>query len=158
ELSAEEKRELLAQIERAGKKTQESTQVLARAEAALAAGRIAEAKSILHQVETAHPRATGVAELKWRIEQAEEQEQEQQRRRKAETEQVLAGYLEKRQLALARLALETLLELQPVHPRREEYEAAIARLGREIEQEKRAEKALALGREALAAGDLRTAR
>jgi len=166
ELSAEERRELLAQIERAGKKTQENTQVLGKAEASLLAGRVAEAKEILRQVEAAQPRAQGLEPLKARVRQAEEAEQqrqrsaetEQQRQRTAETEQVLAGYLEKRQLALARLALETLLELQPGHPRRAEHEAAIEKLGREIEQEKRAEKALAAGREALAAGDLRTAR
>jgi tetratricopeptide (TPR) repeat protein len=156
ELSADERRELLAQIERAGRKTQESTQVLSQAEVALAAGKIDEAKAVLRQVEAVHPRAQGLEQLKARVRQAEELVQQGQRA--TETEQVLAGYLEKRQLALSRLALETLLELQPVHPRRAEYEAAIAHLARDLEQDKRAEKALAAGREAVAAGDLRAAR
>jgi len=155
ELSADERRELLAQIERAGKKTQESTQILSKAEVALAAGRLDEARAVLRQVEAVHPRAQGLEQLKARVQEAEQLAQGQ---RTAETEQVLAGYLEKRQLALSRLALETLLELQPGHPRRAEYEAAIAQLARDLEQEKRAEKGLAAGRGALAAGDLRAAR
>ncbi len=156
ELSAEEKRELLAQIERAGRRTQESTQVLSKAEVALAAGRLDEAREIVRQVEAASPRAAGLEQLKWRLQQAEESVA--QRQRAAETEQVLAGYLEKRQLALSRLALDTLLELQPSHPRQAEYAAAIEKLAREVELEKRAEKALVAGRAALGAGDLKAAR
>jgi serine/threonine protein kinase len=156
ELSPEEKKELLAQIDRAGRRAQESTQVLSKAEVALAAGRIDEAKEVLRQVEAAHPRAQGLEQLKWRVRQAEEFAGERQR--VAETEQVLAGYLEKRQLALSRLALDTLLELQPAHPKRIEHAAAIERLAREIEAEKRAEKALAAGRAAVETGDFRAAR
>jgi serine/threonine protein kinase len=156
ELSAEEKKELLAQIDRAGRRAQESTQILSKAEVALAAGRIDEAREVLRQVEMVNPRAQGLEQLKWRVKQAEDLFLERQRG--AETEQVLVGYLEKRQLALSRLALDTLLELQPNHPKGAEYGAAIERLAREIEQEKRAEKALTAGREALAAGDFRAAR
>jgi serine/threonine-protein kinase len=156
DLSAEEKKELLAQIERAGRRTQESTQVLSKAEVALAAGRLDEAKEILRQVEATSPRAAGLEQLKWRVKQAEESTA--QRQRAAETEQVLAGYLEKRQLALSRLALDTLLELSPSHPKQAEYAAAIERLAREVELEKRAERAWVAGREALAAGDLKAAR
>ncbi|MEA2694254.1 MAG: hypothetical protein QOJ16_3641, partial [Acidobacteriota bacterium] len=47
---------------------------------------------------------------------------------------------------------------QPAHPKRIEHEAAIERLAREIEAEKRAEKALAAGRAAVEAGDFRAAR
>ncbi|MEA2691287.1 MAG: hypothetical protein QOJ16_674, partial [Acidobacteriota bacterium] len=95
ELSPEEKKELLAQIDRAGRRAQESTQVLSKAEVALAAGRIDEAKEVLRQVEAAHPRAQGLEQLKWRVRQAEEFAE--QRQLVAETEQELAGYLEKRQ-------------------------------------------------------------
>ncbi|HEV7515586.1 MAG TPA: serine/threonine-protein kinase [Thermoanaerobaculia bacterium] len=155
DLSPEEKKELLAQIDRAGRRAQESTQVLSKVEVALAAGRLDEAREVLRQVEAVHPRAQGLEQLKWRVKQAEDLAGERQR--VAETEQVLAGYLEKRQLALSRLALDTLLELHPGHPKRADYEAGIERLAREIEQEKRAEKALAAGRAALATGDFRAA-
>jgi hypothetical protein len=155
ELSPEERRELLGQIERAGRRSQESSQILSKAEMALAAGRIEEAQAVLRQIEGVSPRAQGLEQLKEKVRQAEEEER---RQRAAETEQVLAGYLQKRQLALARLALDTLLELQPGHARRAEHEAAITQLSRDLEQEKRAEKAFAAGRQALAAGDLRAAR
>ena len=71
---------------------------------------------------------------------------------------MLAGYLQKRQLPLARLALETLLEIAPVHPRRAEYEAAVAGLTRESEGKRRGERLLAAARDALAGGDVRGAR
>jgi serine/threonine protein kinase len=156
ELSPEERKELLAQIDRAARRAQESTQVLGKAELALSAGRLDEAKEIVRQVEAVAPRAQGLEQIRARIREAEEKAE--QRQRVAETEQVLTGYLERRQVALSRLALDTLLELQPAHPKRAEYEAAIAQLAREAEQEKRADRALGLGREALAAGDFRTAR
>ena len=156
ELSREERLDLLAQIERAGRRNQEGTQALAKAEAALAAGKLAEARELVGQIEIASPRAAGLEAFRWRLQQAEEQAEQQ--RRTAETEQVLAGYLKRRQLPLARLALDTLLELAPAHPRRAELEAAIDKLARELEQQKRAEKALEAGRAALAQGDLRAAR
>jgi serine/threonine protein kinase len=156
ELSSEERKDLLAQIERAGRRAQESSQVLSHAEIALNAGRIVEAREFLQNMESVNPRAPGLEQLKQRVQQAEDAAIEHQR--VAETEQVLSGYIEKRQLSLSRLALDTLLELAPHHPKRADFELAISRLAREVEQEKRAEKALVLGREAIATGDFRAAR
>jgi eukaryotic-like serine/threonine-protein kinase len=156
ELSRAERIELLAQIERAGRRNQEGTQILGKAETALAAGQLDEARELLGQIEISNPRAAGVEAFRWRLQQVEEQAAAG--RRTAETEQVLAGYLQRRQLPLARLALETLLELSPGHPRRAELEAALERLARDLEQQKRAEKALEAGRAALAQGDFSAAR
>lgn len=156
DLSSEERKDLLAQIERAGRRAQESSQVLSHAEIALNAGRIVEAREFLQNMESVNPRAPGLEQLKQRVQQAEDAAVEHQR--VAETEQVLSGYIEKRQLSLSRLALDTLLELAPHHPKRADFELAISRLAREVEQEKRAEKALVLGREAIATGDFRAAR
>lgn len=156
ELSREEKADLLAQIDRAARRVKEGSQVVSRVDLALGAGRLEEARALLGQLEAASPRAPELEQLRWRLQQAEDAAA--QKRRVAETEQVLAGYLERRQLPLARLALETLLELAPAHPKRAEHEGAIEALTRETEQEKRAERALATGREALARGDLRTVR
>jgi hypothetical protein len=89
---------------------------------------------------------------------AEERDKAERRRRVVETEQVLANYIQRKQLPLARLALETLGELDPKSPKRAEYEAAMARLAQELEQEKRAEAALTAGREALARRDLEAVR
>jgi serine/threonine protein kinase len=144
ELSKAERVDLLAQIERASKRVQESSVELSRAEAVLAAGRLDEAGELIERIEIAAPRTLGLGSLKDRLTQAREREETQ--RRAAETERVLAGYLQKKQLQLARLALETLLELQPDHPKRGEYEGKIGAVGDEAQRAKRAEAALAAER------------
>jgi hypothetical protein len=76
----------------------------------------------------------------------------------AETEALLQGYLAQGKHALASFAFETLLELQPGHPRRAEYQNRLALLGDSSGRSKRAAEAAAAGREALLRGDLRLAR
>jgi serine/threonine protein kinase len=149
ELSRAERLDLLAQIDRAAKRVQESAGELSRAEAALAAGHLDEAQKLIAHVEVTTPRAQGLDRLKERLAQS---------RRAGETEQVLAGYLQRKQLPLARLALETLLEVQPEHPKRGEYEGRIRLLAEEAEKGKRAETAVAAGRAALGRRDLKAAR
>ena len=156
ELSRAERQELLAQIERAAKRVQESSGEISRADALLAAGRIEEAQKLIAQIEAANPRAQGIGRLKERL--AQEREREKDALRSAETEQVLINYLQKKQLPLARLALESLLEIQPTHPKRADYEGWIGLLVDEAEKSKRAGAALAAGREALARKDFRAAR
>jgi hypothetical protein len=164
ELSRAERLDLLAQIERASKRVQENTVDLSRADAAVTAGRLDEAQRLIAEIETANPRALGLDRLKERLAQARQQQEEQSRqreervRRVAETEQVLNNYLERKQLPLARLALETLLEIQPDHPRRADFESWLQVLADEAERGKRAEAALVAGRAALAAGNVRAAR
>ncbi len=177
ELSRAERLDLLAQIERASKRVQENAADFSRVEAALAAGRLEEAGKLLAQIEAAAPRAQGLDRLKERLAQAREREaqmreretqarqnevQSQERQaaalRAAETEQVLANYLQKKQLPLARLALETLLEIQPDHPKRADYESWLELLAEEAEKGKRAEAALAAGRAALEKRDFKAAR
>lgn len=154
ELSREERLELLAQIERAGKRTQESAGDVAKVEAALAAGRLDEAQTLIGRLEAANPRTSGLTRLKERLAEAQGADV---KRRIAEAEQVLAGYIQKKQLQLARLALDTLLELEPAHPRKAEYRNAVDGIGREKEQGKRFDAALAAGREAIARRDFKAA-
>lgn len=156
ELSRAEKIDLLAQIERASTRVRESSGELIKAEAALGAGRFDEAEALIAQIEVASPRTLGLDRLKQRL--AESQEKVALKHRVSETEQVLTNYLQKKQLPLARLALETLLELDPAHPKRADYETWLGTLGEESERGRRAEAALASGREALARQDLKTAR
>jgi serine/threonine-protein kinase len=164
ELSRAERLDLLAQIERASKRVQENTVDLSRADAAVTEGRLDEAQRLIAGIEAANPRALGLDRLKERLAQAVRQQEEQSRqreelaRRAAETEQVLTNYLERKQLPLARLALETLLEIQPGHPRRGDFESWLQVLADEVERGKRAEAALAAGRAALAEGNVRAAR
>jgi serine/threonine protein kinase len=76
-----------------------------------------------------------------------------QRERTAEAEKVLRKYLDRKQLPLARLALDTLLELSPQHPNRSDYEGWVNLLAEEVEQDRRADVALVAGRAALTRRD-----
>ncbi len=165
ELSRAERIDLLAQIDRASKRVQESTVDFSRAEAALAAGRLDEAQRLTDEIAAAQPRALGLDRLRDRLAEARQQLGEEQRRtreaaarREAETEQVFTNYVQRKQLPLARLALETLLEIAPSTPRRAEFEGQLLVLAQETERSRRADAALATGRTALVDGDLRTAR
>ncbi|HSS51291.1 MAG TPA: hypothetical protein VLX28_20300, partial [Thermoanaerobaculia bacterium] len=149
-----ERIDLLAQIDRASKRVQESTVDLSRAEEAMTAGRLDEAQRLIGEIAATNPRALGLDRLQERLAEA----RHQQALRAAETEQVLANYLQRKQLPLARLALEALLEIQPNSPRRAEFESRLQVLAEETERSKRAEAALTAGRDALANGDLKSAR
>ncbi|MFL6197412.1 MAG: serine/threonine protein kinase [Thermoanaerobaculia bacterium] len=156
ELSRAERLDLLAQIERASKRVQESSGEFLRAEAALKAGRLDDAAEIIERIEIAAPRTQGLDRLRDLLTQA--RERETLARRAAETEQVLAGYLQRKQLPLARLAFDTLLEIQPDHPKRADYEGWIQLLSDEAERAKRAEAAFAAGRNAIERRDFQAAR
>jgi len=157
ELSKAEKDELLAQIARAAsKRVQEGSGEVSRIEAALAAGQVEEAQRLITQLEATQPRAPGLDRAREKL--AALRQASQQERRAAETEQVLTQYLQRKQLPLARLALETLTELSPGHPKRADYEAWVDLLAKEVEQDKKAEAALAAGRAALARKDFKAAR
>jgi outer membrane PBP1 activator LpoA protein len=71
---------------------------------------------------------------------------------------VLTQYLQRKQLPLARLALETLTELSPAHHKRTDYESLVGLLAQEVEQDKRVDAALAAGRAAMARKDFKAAR
>ncbi|HET9208999.1 MAG TPA: protein kinase, partial [Thermoanaerobaculia bacterium] len=159
ELSKAEKDDLLAQIERAARRVQENASEMAKIEQALGAGNAEEAARLIDQVEAANPRTAGLDRARIRLtEMKQAQESESQRKRVTETEQVLGQYLQRKQLPLARLALSTLIELSPSHPKRSEYEGWIEMLGKELEQSKRADAALTAGRAALARRDFAAAR
>jgi serine/threonine protein kinase len=156
ELSRAERMDLLAQIEKASKRVQESSGEISRVEAAMAAGRLNEAQMLIERIEIAAPRTQGLDRLKERL--AQMHEQESRLLRVAETEQVLTSYLQRKQLPLARLALETLLEIQPDHPKRADYQGWIEMLSDEAERGKRADAALAAGRSAIERRDFQGAR
>jgi serine/threonine-protein kinase len=276
ELSRAERIDLLAQIERAAKRVSESSLDLARAEGAIAAGRLDDARRLVAQIEAANPRSAGLDRIKERLAQAGagaagsgpatgmnggaagrpatpaaahpaapaepmvesapppakvaaapstaraavppapsppsappqqspaprvatpqsaapavsppakaaaglsplstppvlaspapsppvpsapvDATTADQRQRTADAEKALRRYLERKQLPLARLALETLLELAPQHPNRADYESWVTLLADEVEQDRRAEIALAAARAAIVRRDFAKAR
>ena len=156
ELSREERADLLAQIDRAARRVREATKVVKNAEDALEHGRVDEARRIVAEIERASPGAEGLRRLRDRL--ADIDELEGRRARIAELERLVTGYIQKKQAKLARLALEELLDLYPIHPKRDDFESWVELLQGESEEEARAAAAHAAGREALADGDLDAAR
>jgi serine/threonine-protein kinase len=78
--------------------------------------------------------------------------------RVAEAESILDKYIRERKQSLAQFALETLVDLEPAHPKRAEYQAAIELAGQEAVRLKNAEATLEEARQALVRGDTALAR
>lgn len=76
----------------------------------------------------------------------------------AEAERLLVKYLQENKQSLAAFALETLLELEPHHPRRDLFASAIQIMGEERGKMEIAGAILAEGRDAVLHGDLAAAR
>ena len=76
----------------------------------------------------------------------------------ADLEQLLGGYLKNKQLQLAELAYDSLLELVPRYPRQGDYLTWIEMLRQELAQDRQVEEALAAGRAALERDDPKAAR
>jgi serine/threonine-protein kinase len=156
ELSREEKLDLLAQIDRAAKKVSEVGQVVEQAEQAFAAGRIDEARRLAEQAQAGNPRQPRLERLLARMREA--QEAEELDGRVGEAEQMVEQYLQGGKHGLAAFALESLLDLRPDHPRHAEFERRLAAMADATGRKQKLEEAAAGVREALIAGDLRTAR
>jgi tRNA A-37 threonylcarbamoyl transferase component Bud32 len=144
----------------------EARAALDRVREAAEAGRLEEARAALkHAREVvagegadrgAAAERTVLEEMEGRVSALERTAERRARVDEAET--MFERYLKKKQLSLARLALETLIDLAPTHPKRTDYEAWVEVLAEEVEEERRADQALAAGREALVRGDFRAAR
>ena len=156
DLTREEKEALLARIDRAASRVQEGGQLLNQAEVALREGRFEEARNLVGKLEKAAPGAKGLGELKRRLHEAEDIAR--RRHQVLQAEQMLEKYLLDRQQTLAGLALETLLDLYPNHPKRNDYESWVGHLAQDAEQQKRAERLFAEAQGAVERDELQVAR
>lgn len=155
ELSSTERQALLERIDRAAHRVRETTQISQRVDVALDAGQIEEAERWIEELASSNPNARELPRLRRRLEEVRQQEEPENR--VAEVEKMLKVYLQEDRLELARLAFASLLELSPTHPKRSDYESWIGMLADEVDQRGELEEEIAAGREALAAGDFRTA-
>lgn len=151
ELSRAERDDLLAQIERAAKKSEDNNTVLQQAADALSQGTVEEARAFVEQAKAQNPRQKGLAEVEAQVAEVEGRlERAKQIKR---TEEMLESYLKVGQPQLARFALETLLEVAPDHPRAAELRTRVEGLAGELENKKRAQEVLATGRGAVLKGN-----
>jgi len=84
------------------------------------------------------------------------QKKQQASLRKAE--EIFLQYIQQQKKQLAELAFETLIELAPNHPKRQEFSVWLRDLDREVVHKRRLDEALEAGRGALHQGDLPEAR
>ncbi|HUO87221.1 MAG TPA: protein kinase [Thermoanaerobaculia bacterium] len=156
ELSPQERSALLQQIDRAAQRVRETTQVLRQAEAAIAGGEMEEAERLVAAVEEVNPGAPGLPALRQKLRDGTVLLEH--RRRVEELEAMLARYLKAKQKRLAALALDSLLDLYPNHPRRDDYQSWVGLLDQDVAHDARVAEALAAGREAIVSGDFKRAR
>ena len=154
-LTKEERKALLAQLERQSSRTVPPERVLQRGEQALKAGQLDQARRILKQLEASAPGLSGLDHFRRQTEAAEREVKRQSNLRT--TEEMLTRYIQQRKKPLAELALDTLVELAPNHPRRSDYETWVADLDQELVLERKIQQQLDDGRAALRQDNLATA-
>ncbi len=155
-LSKDQRKQLLAEIERQMSRSDTPRRMLQRAEQALADTDIDQARRLLDHLEESSPTTAGLDIVRARLERAEQDAKRRGKLQKAE--EMLRRYIQQRKKPLAELALETLLELAPHHPQRQEYELWVSDLDQELALQQHIERELAAGRGALQSGDARAAR
>ena len=151
-LGKEERKELLAQLERRSSRSEPPERILQRGEQALRDGHLDQARRLLGQLEA---NARGLAGLElFRQNVAAAVRDDKHRTNLKATEEMLSRYIQQRKKPLAELALATLIEIAPHHHRRAEYESWVADLDKEMELQNRIEEKLEAGRAALLADDI----
>jgi hypothetical protein len=150
-LSKDQRKQLLAEIERQMSRTDTPRRTLQRAEEALGEGDTDQARRLVNHLAENAPRTAGLDVVRSRL---EKEEREAKRKGKLqEAEEMLRRYIRQRKKQLAQLAFETLIELAPHHPRRQEYELWVADLDQELALQQHVDVELAAGRAALHADD-----
>lgn len=155
-LSKDQRKDLLAEIERQMSRTDSPRRMLQRAEQALADGQLDQARRLLDQLQESSPAAAGLDIVRARVEKAEREAKLKGKLHQAE--EMLRRYIQQRKKPLAELALETLIELAPHHPRRQEYELWVSDLDQEMALQLHVDRELAAARAALQAEDAGKAR
>lgn len=154
----EKRRELLTELELSGAgASPEPTpeQLLRRAQQALEERNLEQCRRLLSHLQERAPQLPGLTLVQDELAKAEARVKREANLRTAE--EMLLGYIQQRKKALAQLALDTLLDLVPDHPRKLEYSVWVKDLDQELALQKRIEKHLDSGREALKAGNLEQA-
>jgi hypothetical protein len=155
-LSKEDRKNLLAELERASSRTETPEQVLQRAQQAAHSGNLAQARRLLDQVRAGSPNLPGLLSVQAVIDAGERQKKAQENLEA--TEEMLKRYIQQRKKQLAQFALQTFAEIAPQHPRLAEYRLWVKDLDQEVLMQDRINALLIAGRSALQAGNLEEAK
>ncbi|MEM9554008.1 MAG: hypothetical protein AAGC60_07100 [Acidobacteriota bacterium] len=151
-LRKDERRRLLAELERTASRTEAPEQTLQRARQALAERNLPLARRLVAQLEGSSPHLAGLEVFRAQMSDVERELKNEENVRTAET--MLTGYIQQRKKQLALFALDTLAELAPHHPRLPEYRIWVNDLDQEVALQERIDSLVATGRAALQTGDL----
>ena len=155
-LSKDERKNLLAEIEKMSSRAETPEQLLQRAQQALGAGQLQQARRIYDALAEGAPQVAGLGYLRVQLENQEKEKKLQTNLQT--TEEMLLRYIQQRKKPLAQLALETLIEIVPQHPKLPDYKLWVKDLDQEVLLHARINSILATGRAALAAANLPEAR
>lgn len=151
-LSKDERKNLLAEIEKMSSRAETPEQQLQRAQQALAAGQVQQARRVYESLLETAPHVAGINYLRTQLENHEKEKKLQANLQT--TEEMLLRYIQQRKKPLAQMALETLIEIVPHHPKLPDYKLWVKDLDQEVALHSRINNILAAGRAALAAGNL----
>ncbi len=151
-LTKEERKDLLAQLERRSSRTVPPERVLQRGEQALKDGHHDQARRILKQLEANASGLSGLDHFRRQIEAADYRVK--RRTNLHTTEEMLIRYIQQRKKPLAEIALATLVEIAPHHSRLADYKTWVADLDQELALEQKVQQQLDGGLAALRRHDL----
>ncbi|MEM6792877.1 MAG: hypothetical protein AAF725_02790 [Acidobacteriota bacterium] len=155
-LSKDERKQLLAEIERDANRREPPERLIQRATAAIQSGQLDAARRLVAQVEAAAPSVAGLEALRQQLAGADQARKLRSRIQTAED--MLTRAIQQRKKPLAQMTLSALEELAPQHPRLGELRTWVRDLDQEVEQHARVQAVLSSGRQALQNGDLAAAR
>lgn len=151
-LSKDERKQLLADLERDASRRDSPERLLQRAVAAANAGQLDVARRLTDQLDQSAPDVAGLEYLKDQLGAAQRQKKQQERIRQAEDMVIRA--IQQRKKPLANMAFETLEEIAPQHPRLDELRIWVRDLDQEVALHTRIDALLGAGRSALQSDDL----
>lgn len=155
-LSKDERKNLLAEIEKMSSRAETPEQMLQRGQAALGAGQVQQARRIYETLLETAPHVSGINYLRVQLENHEKEKKLQSNLQT--TEEMLLRYIQQRKKPLAQLALDTLIEIVPQHPKLPDYKLWVKDLDQEVLLQGRINNILNSGRNALSAGNVAEAR
>jgi tetratricopeptide (TPR) repeat protein len=155
-LSKDERKNLLAEIEKMSSRAETPEQLLQRAQAALGSGQVQQARRIYEALLETAPHVSGINYLRVQLENHEKEKKLHANLQT--TEEMLLRYIQQRKKPLAQLALDTLIEIVPQHPKLPDYKLWVKDLDQEVLLQGRINNILNSGRQALSSGNVAEAR
>jgi serine/threonine-protein kinase len=156
ELTAEDKAQILARIEKASRRSDDGMRRIDEAQAALDRGELDRARELLERAAEYVPQSQKLTELTRRLD--EQSGRRELAERVSQAERLFEQYVTQRKVAQARYALDNLVELWPENPRRPQYAEKLRALEEDAVRRRDLEEAVQRATEALLRSDVTSAK